>query len=253
MTEQYPVSAEYSGNGEWESPGVAFEDYGRMHTERHVGRWAGWTPEFATNTEQLRTVLMLRAWRYAHGPVRFPDNANWEELNGAATEKALAGHDIRPGASRKQFEMRDSHIAAVKRAGGYLQLQGAIAYRAWRLNQDSVTVAESLGITPVNVRANLERMRDIALRLGFPIGRVHHTRGTKRVWRNPRPLREQSRNSYQSYVDFCRSVKVPPMMEQLWDAIVGPMIVPWVAGCHGAADRAAMSVAMGEAWCAARS
>lgn len=232
---RYPVSAEYSPDG-WESPGIAFEDYTRCHTEQHLGRLPHWVPEFALNTEQLQIVLMARAWRYAHGTAPFPQNTNWERLNEAATARALRGFEIHPAASANQFAKRDKHIEAVQRAGGYLQLQGAIAFRAWRLNQDSVTVADSLGLTSVSVRVTLERLRATAEQLGFPTGKQGYTRGTKRRRPNALVVAEQiavnadwavqyveeSRRAglriddFAAYVDFARRLNIEPMRYEHW-------------------------------------
>jgi hypothetical protein len=227
----YPVSATYTPDG-WESPGFAYEDYTRAHTEQHLGREPQWVPEFALNANQLQIVLMVRAWHYVYGSNRhFSQNENegWEELNRAATEKALQGHGIKAEAAAEQFAKIGKHIEAVKRAGGYLQLQGAIAFRAWRLNQDSITVADSLGLTSMTVRVNLQRLRNTAERLGFPVGKHHPTRGTKRRrfeavpisppattgnWRNPLGL-----TSHESYASYCEFLGIPAMTFELWAAL----------------------------------
>ena len=112
----YPVSAEYTPDG-WESPGLAFEDYNRCHTEQHTGRTSKWVPEFALNATQFQIVLMARAWRYVHNCLPFPQNVNWEQLNQAATAKALRGYEIHPGSAGIQFAMQRKHIEAVRRAG----------------------------------------------------------------------------------------------------------------------------------------
>ncbi len=43
----------------------------------------------------------------------------------------------------------------------------ALAYRAWRFREDSVTIAEALHTTPQAVRVNLQRLCDVARKLGF--------------------------------------------------------------------------------------
>jgi hypothetical protein len=166
------VEAHYTTDGEFESTGLDYGDYGRMHTAERAPRHKDCVPPFAHDTEQLKKVLMLRALRYLRGttPIRELHNADWEQLNRRATEKALRGYKIRSDAPRVQHEMQARHRASVRRAGGFLQLLAAIAYRAWRLGQDSVAVGESLGISPVNVRATLQRLRDSARQLGFDVG-----------------------------------------------------------------------------------
>jgi hypothetical protein len=158
---------------------LSFDDYRSMHTQ-HKAAGRCWVPPFAFNERQLRKVLLLRAWRYLvqHGPL--PANVSWQKLNEAATTRALRGYEVRPSASKIQHLMCKRHIEAVRRAGGYLQLQNAVAFRSWRLGQNSVAVGDSLGISPCNVRATLQRLRDIARKLGFDVGSDHPSRGRRR-------------------------------------------------------------------------
>jgi hypothetical protein len=64
---------------------------------------------------------------------------------------------------------------------------------------DSVSVADSVGMTPQAVRQALWRMRDVAKRLGFDVGRAGHTAGKMRT---PKPetlrLRKQATALYKS-------------------------------------------------------
>ncbi len=169
---KFPVSAESK---------IAFEDFSRMHSEYRGKNPTSFVPPFALNDKQLQAVLLRRAWAYVrHGPNVFPDNASREEINRAATAKALKGYAIRENAAPIQHEMRDKHIAAVRRAGGYMELLAAIAFRAWRLGQDSVAVGDSLGMTPWTVRVHLWRLRDVAKKLGFDVGRAGYTAGMTR-------------------------------------------------------------------------
>jgi hypothetical protein len=92
-----------------------------------------------------------------------------------ATQLALRGWKI--DASPVQHKNIVEHIAAVKRAGGYLELQAAIAFWAWRLGQESPTIATGVGLTPTNVRQALCRMKRIAFTLGFDTGAANHRRG----------------------------------------------------------------------------
>lgn len=178
--QSYPVEVHYTPDGEYESTGLDFSDYQKMHTAKRAPRHKDCVPPFALNTGQLRKVLLLRALRYLKGSVRAEavHNADWQEVNRRATEKALRGYEIRPDAPRVQHEMQAQHRAAIRRAGGFMQHLAAVAYRAWRLNQDSVAVAESLGIQPCNVRAILQRIRTTArdLQLDAGIDRRSETR-----------------------------------------------------------------------------
>jgi hypothetical protein len=157
---------------------IAISDYkNSMHTESHAPKPRGWTAPFALNDAQLQKVLLLRAWRYVHGAAPFPENVNREKINRAATAKARKGHPIRKSASVIQHEMQARHKAAIQRAGGFMELWAAVAYRSWRLNEDSVAIAEALGITPWCVRVQLWRLREAAKQLGFDVGRVGHAAG----------------------------------------------------------------------------
>jgi hypothetical protein len=158
---------------------IAFEDYRSMHTQRRKVRSA-WVPPFALNDKQLQKVLLLRAWRYTHQgkfASKTPEHIDPVETNRAATAKAIRGHQIRKDAPPIQHEMLRRHKAAIKHAGGYMQLHAAIAFRAWRLGMDSVAVAETVAMTPQAVRQSLWRMRDTAKDLGFEVGRAGHTAG----------------------------------------------------------------------------
>jgi len=168
----FAVEAHYTSHREFESTRLDYGDYQKMHTTERASRHKDCVPPFALNTDQFRKVLMLRGLRYLSSYARVDEvhNAAWQELNRRATEKALRGYVIRPDAPRVQHEMQARHRAAIRRSGGFLQHQTAVAYRAWRLGQDSVAVAESLGIQPTNVRAILQRLRDAARDLGFEVG-----------------------------------------------------------------------------------
>jgi hypothetical protein len=159
---------------------LSFDDFDRSMSTRYRSEHRCWLPPFALDNKKLRKVLLTRMWRYVHNGAPQPENIDWHELNRIATERALKGHEIRETAPAIQKQMQEQHKAAVCRAAGYLQLQAAIAWRSWRLGQDSVTVAESLGISPGAVRVILQRLRDIARELGFDVGPAHHTRRNKR-------------------------------------------------------------------------
>ena len=136
----------------------------------------GWTPPFALDTEKLKRVLLFRTWQYAHPGTLFPEQIDRSEINRLATAKELKyGATIGDNASTIQHEMAAAHRAAVKRAGGYMEFITAIAFRAWRLGNTSVQVAESLGIKPECVRVQLTRAREAAAFLGYDIGKRHHS------------------------------------------------------------------------------
>jgi hypothetical protein len=155
---------------------LKFND-GLRPTDGHVVETShnfAFVPPFAFNDEQLRTVLCHRAWRYVHQNQLAPASWDYAAVNRAATKKALAGHPIDAGAPEIQHQLQDKHIAAIKRAGGYMELQASIAYRAWREGHPSTEVAASLGVSPWMVRQSLRRLRAIGSRLGLEVGRRVH-------------------------------------------------------------------------------
>src|SRR5262249_335586 len=185
-----PVDAEYTLEG-WTSNGLAFEDYERMSSRSSSVplRHRRWTPAFAASDEKLRRVLLCRGWLYLHGMAKL-DSApsDRETINAAATKKALELTKVSFSSCSVQKRAENkAHVAAVRRAGGYLELQSAIAYRAWRLGQNSVGVAEALGMTPMAVRVNLQRLCEVARRLGYDTFRRHFSFGRLRPKRNRRP------------------------------------------------------------------
>jgi hypothetical protein len=131
-------------------------------------------PPFAFSDDQLQTVLRHRAWRYVYQSKPTPKVWDYADVNAAATAKALAGHAIEPSASSVQHDNQEKHIEAVRRAGGYVELQAAIAWRAWREGNPSTDVASALRVSPWMVRQSLRRLRAIASRLGFDVGRRVH-------------------------------------------------------------------------------
>lgn len=178
----HPVHAEYTQEG-WASTGVAYEDFGRMHSqERAPLRDRRWIPAFAASNEKLRLVLLHKAWSYIHHNKHTAPPDDWKTVNAAATKKALelfqVGFQHCPAHKRHESI---AHVAAVKHAGGYLELLAAIAYRAWRFREDSCAIAEALHITPVAVRVSLQRLCTVARILGFETFARHSS------FQRPRP------------------------------------------------------------------
>lgn len=178
-----PVDAEFTQHG-WTSNGISYEDFGRMESRRSSVplRQRRWTPAFAASDEKLRRVLLHRAWLYLHGsgrPASAPDD--WKTINDAATKKALELLKTRfkNCPAHKRCESA-AHVAAVKRAGGYCELQAALAYRAWRLGHDSVGIAEALGMSPQSVRVNLQRLCNAARDLDYETFPRHYSLGRPR-------------------------------------------------------------------------
>jgi len=165
--------------------GISYNDFERMQAipSSVPLRQRRWTPTFAASDEKLRRVLLHRAWMYLHGSGR-PASASgdWKTINDAATKKALESKMNFSNCPAHKRDENTAHMAAVKQAGGYLELQAALAYRAWRLGHDSVGIAEALGMSPQSVRVNLQRLCNAARDLDYETfprhysyGRLHET------------------------------------------------------------------------------
>jgi hypothetical protein len=151
---------------------ISTEDYQRgMHTTRGARplRRKECIPEWANNDTKLRLVISQRVYSYVNYrfnalvPEDFvADLPSLKALSDTMTER-MAAHPPVNG-QQEQFQ---KHIDAVRRAGGYAPLIAAVAYRAYRLCEDSVLIAQGLGITPVCVRQHLNRLRRCARDLGL--------------------------------------------------------------------------------------
>lgn len=189
-----PTDAEYTQNG-WTSNGIAFSDYDRMNTVNSSVpmRQRQWTPAFAASDEKLRRVLLHRAWLYLHGSGR-PASAldDCKTINAAATKKGMEifTRTFTNCPAHKRCESA-AHLAAVKRAGGYLELQAALAYHAWRLGKDSVAIGETLGMSPQSVRVNLNRICEVARKLGYETFPRHYSFGRSHVTIKTTPTDER--------------------------------------------------------------
>lgn len=167
---RFPVSADSH---------IAYEDFSRMHCNDHGAGHSRWTPPFALNDKQLRRVLLVRCWRYCHNHSPIPEHLDWKTLNAEATARVLREHKIRAESPLLQKQMHISHVKAVL-CIGYLQLQASIAWQSWHLGMSSVDIAESLNLSPVCVRINLLRLKNVARQLGFDTGEAHPSFRNKR-------------------------------------------------------------------------
>ena len=161
---------------------LTFNDIQTMHVENHVDRpfKARWTPAWAMNDEQFRQVVLHRAWTYvSRGP--FPSGISMREMKrrcDAEFARVMKTERGTPGDG--QWNAHEQHKRSVIHAGGYLEMLAVALYRSCRLGQDSVTVAEQMGMRPSNVRQAVCRANIEARRLGFEVYAVqHHTLGLK--------------------------------------------------------------------------
>jgi DNA-directed RNA polymerase specialized sigma24 family protein len=120
-------------------------------------------PPFANDDQKLAQVLRERAWHFTHHlSTPCPPTLSLVLLNAAATQKATA---------ESSKALRD----VVKRTGGYMELQAAIAYKSWRLGIEAKEIAKELGISSSQVRQISRRLRAEAAKLGYDCGKRHHS------------------------------------------------------------------------------
>lgn len=192
------VSARYTPEG-WDSTGLAFSDYmSGMHIQRIKGKRNAkmWIPKFANNNEQLRHVIAQAVWQHihTHGPIPpglIADRVILEQMCIVADKRRIAkAYTTRYG--RKPGDLTDAmwvrHVGSVQLAGSYLTLLSTLAYRSWRLEQPSTTVAAQLGLTAVGVRQHLYRLVRTARKLGYPTHENHWSFGKEGI-RTPHKLK----------------------------------------------------------------
>jgi len=159
--------------------GLSYEDYAHMGQQRRGGAGAlHFIPDFTQNDKKLRLALAQYAWAYVgSGGTRVPDSlaGDWKALKRFVDARTARGSNLSkdcPAGQRAQYE------AFRKSASGkWLERLAGVAYRTWRLREDSVAIADALGITPVAVRQIRWRILRTAEALGFDIGTLGRLRG----------------------------------------------------------------------------
>ena len=118
---------------------IDWSDYGRMGCENGEVplRHARWIPPFAAYNEKLKAVIL--------------EQERMHTLYG----------------NRQKNQFGDKCARAVKHAGGYRAMLAGIGFRAWRLRQDAINIADQMEMSPVVVRQYLYRMICVARQLGF--------------------------------------------------------------------------------------
>jgi hypothetical protein len=202
-----PVHAEVNGDGEWDSPGFAYEDYARCHTEtkKQSGCRRLDTPPWALDPTKLRAVITRYFELRAFGchVRKYPIVGTEKERLARAQEKMLADKPKklavldglcvqyvalkRDGADPAQvcklgqlIEGLDTTICLIDRGPSVF---AAMVYYYYSLRMDSVGTAEALGLKPPAVRQTLFRMATVWKELNGP--RVYnHNRSVKRAASN---------------------------------------------------------------------
>ena len=175
---------------------LSWSDLDRFQTQlRQPARNRRWVPAWALNERQIRHVLAQRCWLFAKSghaggvPAHLVnDRAALKALVDAFVAKQEANINWRKLSLVQQL-MHEAHVAAVSKAGGYLELQALLVWRAYRDLDDSKTIAAALGMTNFAVRHSLCRLNSAARLLGYETQPAHWTSGI------PRPKRKGHRMS----------------------------------------------------------
>ena len=149
--------------------GIAFSDYGRMHTDRRSAQSFSRVPAFALDENKLAQVLKQVAWQYAHVSGPCPEEVSLEQLKIDADKRHKAYLAARRLAHLSDYQRNliEAHARSIEKAGGYLQMYASVAWQAWRRRMSSVDIACETGMSPGAVRQLLSRMNKIGRNL-FP-------------------------------------------------------------------------------------
>jgi hypothetical protein len=177
---------------------IAFSDFkaGMSIQYRKTTRDKRWIPAFATNPEQLRNVLALLAWRYAHGRTDFPQGLTLQTLTLQELTRmtdarfAKAEKKQRPGLSGREQLIWERYLFCYEGPGGWMKAHASVAYRSWLLGENSCQVASQLWMTPQQVRIILYRMNCIARELGYETFPSNHKSPDYRLQANRKRIRK---------------------------------------------------------------
>jgi hypothetical protein len=199
-----PVHADYVGNGEFTSNGIAFEDYARMTTQTHklAAYRQGAPPDWVFDNNKLRAVIVgcvearadqwwarrsysgTDAERLARAQktlaAKLPNlEARIDEL----CKQFLAAKNAGDAALKKHFQQKieevDTQLRMIENPAKFYV--GA-AFYYWRAGLDSVATGQQLGIKPPHVRCILWRMGKVAGQLGYgpPKNKQHNLGGAEK-------------------------------------------------------------------------
>lgn len=164
--------------------GLAFNDIQSMTVRKRAEHpyKTKWVAQWAFNDEQFRRVVLAKCWSYVHAGLPCPNDLTKDEAKKIADQrfKRMSKREYAiPGSF--QWNIHETHKRAVANAGGYLEFWSLVLYRALRLQEDSVSVAQQMGLTPVHVRQALSRANQIARALGFEVYEISHTSTGRKV------------------------------------------------------------------------
>lgn len=182
----YPVSAEYEGNGEFSSPGIAFSDYSRMSTYSHKLERARRleTPEWALNENKLRALMINyiedRAYQAAYANREGTEkerlaravqklserNKLLTKTLGPLCKEYVTLKNATPHSDEDLRRLRKLEIAiegtdsTIRTNAEITTRVAGVIYYYYRLGYSSVDTAAPLGMKPPAVRVMLGRLHD---------------------------------------------------------------------------------------------
>lgn len=181
---QHPVHANFIA-GEWQSSGIAFEDYARFNTRNHKpsNERRLPTPDWAVNDDKLRELLVVHLERRA-GLVQKQPGTQTERLARAvarlkgsapakiaiikklnheyATLKRSYPRHPRLKILERELENLDTQLHFIQRPA---EIICGIVYYYFRARLDSVGTALALGLKPPAVRQTIWRLRRTSRRV----------------------------------------------------------------------------------------
>ena len=171
---KYPVSAVFGAGGDVESPGIAWEDFKRMHTQvrrLESGKRLA-TPIWALDDRLLRKVVVL--YMEARAGFRKPQPGTERErlaraqqrinaqcaLQVETLKRLLLEHKAAAPERRAQLSGQIANIdTTLKTAANFPAIIVGVVHHFYRCGLDSVATAEAVGIRPEHCRQLLWRLR----------------------------------------------------------------------------------------------
>lgn len=166
-------------------------DAGMRIVGRKQYRPSRWIPEWAHNESKFREVILKRAWHWCRSGRPFPTTVKFDEVFAACNRKLELLKKSRFNSEyASRHETLSKHIAAIERAGGYLQMITSLAYLSFRAGLEAPDIAAQMDLSKACVRTHILRLNQAAERLGYQQHVRHHTKG---IVRAPEQLEKKRR------------------------------------------------------------
>jgi hypothetical protein len=184
--------------------GITFADYDKFHIERRCQRKVHRlpTPEWANNDAAMRNVILtfLERRYFFNAPGGATDAERIAAINkhvefyAAHRQRVLDDQmethkrEMEAGASPKRIREIEIEVQNADSRAMFdrrpVELLLSVVYLSYRLNYDSTTVAEQLGMRPPAVRILLWRLRNLAglIKEGQPYKRQKSGRSERKPW-----------------------------------------------------------------------